>query len=60
VLAGGQGLAAGTTALLVNAIFVANVGDSIGSLAVSSIVSLLVGDGVGACNGVLVGRLRLP
>lgn len=60
VLAGGQGLAAGSTALLVNVI-VATAPIANGADAVLWIVlGIAVGGAIGAVNGILIGGPRLP
>jgi ribose transport system permease protein len=60
VLAGGQGLSAGATALLVAAVLGAHMGDSSASMASWSLAGLLLGGAIGTANGLLIGYLRLP
>jgi ribose transport system permease protein len=60
VLAGGQGLAAGATALLVDILLgsapISGPGDALLWIA----LGLLIGGGIGVVNGALIGFLRLP
>jgi ribose transport system permease protein len=60
VLAGGQGLAAGATALLVDILLglapIAGPGDALLWIA----LGLLIGGAIGVANGALIGWLRLP
>lgn len=60
VLAGGQGLAAGSTALLVNALVTSRMADDPASMILWSAAGVLLGGAIGAFNGLLVGFLRLP
>ena len=60
VLAGGQGLAAGSTALLVNALVTTHMAGDFGSMIAWSVAGILLGGAIGAVNGLLVGFLRLP
>ncbi len=60
VMAGGQGLAAGSTAFLVNALVITQAGQTIGSVAIWSLLGILIGVAIGVGNGILVGFLRLP
>lgn len=60
VLAGGQGLAAGSTALLVNAVVSLEMSSSAGSLGGWPLAGVLLSAAIGGCNGLLVGFLRLP
>ncbi len=60
VLAGGQGLAAGSTALFVNSMVVAYAGETPTSVFLWCAIGVLTGAAIGACNGALVGFLRLP
>ncbi len=60
VLAGGQGLAAGSTALLVNALVITHVSQNTSSIILWSFLGILIGGAIGAANGLLVGFLRLP
>ena len=60
VLAGGQGLAAGSTALLVNAMVatapIANGTDAL----LWILLGIAAGGAIGAVNGILIGAVRLP
>ncbi|MGH6880859.1 ABC transporter permease [Hypericibacter sp.] len=60
VLAGGQGLAAGSTALLVNAMVatapIANGTDAL----LWILLGIAAGGAIGALNGILIGAVRLP
>ncbi len=60
VLAGGQGLAAGATALLVDILLgsapIAGPGDAL----LWILLGLLLGGAIGVANGALIGWLRLP
>jgi ribose transport system permease protein len=60
VLAGGQGLAAGATALLVDILLgmapIAGPGDAL----LWIVLGLLIGGAIGVANGALIGWLRLP
>lgn len=60
VLAGGQGLAAGSTALLVNAVVTTRMVDDPGSMIFWPAAGILLGGAIGTFNGLLVGFLRLP
>lgn len=60
VLAGGQGLSAGATALLVTALLSTHMGSSAASMAAWSAAGLLLGAAIGGMNGLLIGFLRLP
>jgi ribose transport system permease protein len=60
VLVGGQGLAAGSTALLVNAIVSTQMSASAGSLIGWPLAGVFLSAAIGGCNGLLVGFLRLP
>jgi ribose transport system permease protein len=60
VLAGGQGLAAGSTALLVNAIISTEMSVSAGSLIGWPLAGVLMSAAIGGFNGLLIGFLRLP
>ncbi|MFO1055720.1 MAG: hypothetical protein U1E53_01990 [Dongiaceae bacterium] len=59
VLAGGQGLAAGSVALLVNALIATRMQPGLLSIAGWSVGALALGVAVGTANGVLIDRLRL-
>jgi ribose transport system permease protein len=60
VLAGGHGLAAGSTALLVNAVVaIAPIASGTDAL-LWIVVGLALGAAVGAVNGTLIGQARLP
>jgi ribose transport system permease protein len=60
VLAGGHGLAAGSTALLVNAM-VATAPSANGADALLwSVLGIAAGGAIGAVNGILIGAARLP
>lgn len=60
VLAGGHGLAAGSTALLVNAVVaIAPISDGADAL-LWILLGLAIGAGIGAVSGFLIGRARLP
>jgi ribose transport system permease protein len=60
ILAGGQGLAAGSASIFVNAFVITHVGQSTSSVILWSLSGILLGGGIGASNGILIGFLRLP
>lgn len=60
ILAGGQGLAAGATALLVDSVVSGAPIDGIGSALSWIAIGLAIGGLVGLCNGLLIGFLRVP
>jgi ribose transport system permease protein len=59
VLVGGQGLGAGSTALLVNALIAVNMGAEGGSIAFWMLAGPLLGGAIGACNGAVIGYARV-
>lgn len=60
ILAGGQGLAAGATTLLVNVVVGTAPIDGTPSAISWIAIGLAIGGGVGLVNGLLIGRLRVP
>lgn len=60
ILAGGQGLAAGSTVFLVNVVAATWMRDTFSSIVAWCAIGLLIGGGIGAFNGYLIGRRRLP
>ncbi|WP_191909174.1 ABC transporter permease subunit [Hypericibacter adhaerens] len=60
VLSGGQGLAAGSTALFVNALLVRQMDGETGSILFWALAGPLLGGAIGLCNGYLIGFRRLP
>lgn len=60
ILAGGQGLAAGATALLVDAVISAAPIDGLSSALLWIATGLVLGGGIGLANGLLIGVLRVP
>ncbi|HVZ01122.1 MAG TPA: hypothetical protein VHA35_16570 [Dongiaceae bacterium] len=60
ILAGGQGLAAGATALLVDAVLAVAPIDGPGSALLWIAIGLAIGGAVGLGNGLLIGYLRVP
>jgi len=59
ILAGGQGLAAGATALFVNALIATQMQGGAGSMILWTLAGPLIGAAIGAVNGLLIGRCRL-
>ena len=60
VLAGGQGLAAGATALLVDVLLGSAPITGPGDALLWIVLGLLIGGAIGVANGALIGWLRLP
>lgn len=60
MLAGGQGLAAGSTVMFVNVLVMNWMTDSTTSIVFWSILGILVGGAIGTVNGLLVGAYRYP
>jgi ribose transport system permease protein len=60
ILAGGQGLAAGATAFLVDAVMAGAPIDGPASAALWIAIGLAIGGAVGLGNGLLIGYLRVP
>jgi ribose transport system permease protein len=60
ILAGGQGLAAGATALLVDVVVGIAPIDGPGSALLWIAIGILIGAAVGLANGLLIGYLRVP
>ena len=59
-LAGGQGLAAGSTSLLINALLVREMGDGTASMVAWAATGPAIGAAIGVFNGYLIGLRRLP
>jgi ribose transport system permease protein len=60
VMAGGQGLAAGATALLVDILLGSAPITSTGDALLWILLGLVLGGAIGVANGILIGWLRLP
>lgn len=58
-LLGGFDLSAGATLSLVNVVMASNLGDSLGSQALMTVIGLAIGAGVGAFNGFFIAYMRL-